>query len=81
MVKTNVYNNLRVNNFSIFDRWGNKLFNISNQYINKDTDDSFGWDGTFNGQAVNPGVYIYYIEIMDESGDISRFTGDITLIR
>jgi gliding motility-associated-like protein len=81
MIKTNVYKNLRVLNFSVFDRWGSQLFHKANQYINKQTDDNFGWDGTFNGQAVLPGVYIYYIEIEDENGERSIFTGDITLIR
>lgn len=42
-----------LNSFEIFDRWGTKVFetNIPQQ----------GWDGNFDGQAVNSGNFIYKI--------------------
>lgn len=55
---------------SIFDRWGNHIYNnslISNY---------FGWDGTFNGKFCEEGVYIYKIMIKNEI-----LTGTVTLLR
>jgi gliding motility-associated-like protein len=40
--------------FEIFDRWGERLF--STKDINE------GWDGTFKGEVVMPGVYVYKAE-------------------
>ncbi len=40
--------------FEIYDRWGGKMWTT----INKNET----WDGTFNGQAVNPGMYIYKVK-------------------
>jgi len=37
--------------FEIFDRWGGKVFTAADRF------DS--WDGLFNGQPVNPGMYLY----------------------
>jgi gliding motility-associated-like protein len=40
--------------FEIYDRWGGKMWTAINK---TDT-----WDGTFNGQLVNPGMYIYKVK-------------------
>lgn len=40
--------------FEIYDRWGSKVFVTS--------DFNAGWDGMFNGQKVNPGMYLYKIK-------------------
>ncbi|MCB0564499.1 MAG: gliding motility-associated C-terminal domain-containing protein [Phaeodactylibacter sp.] len=67
-----------VKTFSIFDRWGNQLFlrtNIgSNDYPN-------GWDGTFKGRPVNPGVYVYFAEIVFRDGHSEVRSGDVSLLR
>ncbi|GIV34939.1 MAG: hypothetical protein KatS3mg031_2474 [Chitinophagales bacterium] len=39
----------------IFDRWGEKLF--------ESRDPSVGWDGTYHGELMMPGVYVYYLDI------------------
>jgi len=44
---------LDLKEFSIFDRWGNKVFTT--------TDKNTGWDGTVNGKKQNTASYIYYI--------------------
>ena len=46
-------------------------------------DPTFGWDGTFNGEDVEQGVYVFLIEITYVGGlnETDTFTGDITVIR
>jgi len=39
--------------FDVYDRWGGKIFST--------TDPDLFWDGSFNGNELNPGVYLYYI--------------------
>jgi hypothetical protein len=40
-----------------------------------------GWDGTFKGKELNPGVYIYWAEIEYQGGTTRILKGDVTLIR
>ena len=81
MVKTNSYDGVLVKNLSIFDRWGEAVFQLSDQWISSRSDDTAGWNGEFKGKSAMSGVYIYYMEIEDRDGQLLRFSGDITLIR
>jgi gliding motility-associated-like protein len=61
----------------IYDRWGAEVFRIENGKLN---DPAWGWDGNFRGQALNPGVYVYYASwILD--GEEYQLFGEINLIR
>jgi gliding motility-associated-like protein len=62
----------------IFDRWGNKVFQMLNFHP---SDFPQFWDGTFNGTLVNQGVYIYIIDYTDELGRKKQVKGDLTIIR
>ena len=42
-------------------------------------DPSYGWDGVFNGQICDPGVFIYFAEIIMKDGRIEKFKGDLTI--
>jgi hypothetical protein len=69
----------RILQMSVYDRWGNKVFNAENIELN---DPSVGWDGRFAGGDVLPGVYVYVVEIIDlGSTKRSVFSGDLTVIR
>ncbi|MBU0489704.1 MAG: gliding motility-associated C-terminal domain-containing protein [Bacteroidetes bacterium] len=59
--------------FKIFDRWGQIVFET--------TDPKIGWDGSFRGQPLDPGVFIYdaYLRFWDESHIEAH--GNVTLIR
>lgn len=61
---------------TIFDRWGNQMYRREN-YINVIGE---GWDGTFNGEELNPGVYVYLIEVL-ENDAILPFYGDVTIVK
>jgi hypothetical protein len=39
------------------------------------------WDGTFKGQKVQPGVYVYQLTYTNEKNEEVMLTGDITVVR
>jgi hypothetical protein len=71
-----------INFFRIYDRWGNLMYsrdNISPEvYQNSLTE---GWDGRFNGKFVDPGVYVYAMEVIFLDKKKILYRGDITVTR
>jgi gliding motility-associated-like protein len=57
----------------IFNTWGNKIIEL--------TDPSQGWDGTYGGKLVKPGVYYYVIQAKGSDGKVYKLSGDINIIR
>lgn len=67
-----------IKSFRIFDRWGNAVHEAFNF---KPNTPSSGWDGTIRGDKANPGVYVYYAEILFKDGETILYKGDVTLVR
>jgi gliding motility-associated-like protein len=64
-----------IREFSIFNRWGQKVYGISfMQQLDK------GWDGSFQGQQCDRGTYYYILSVQDPLGKESIKKGDITLV-
>jgi gliding motility-associated-like protein len=59
--------------FIVYSRWGQKIFESRN--LNK------GWDGTFRGSPVEPGVYVYHLRVEFTNSSEEKFKGNITLVR
>ena len=59
--------------FSIFNRWGEKVFST--------TEKDNGWDGKTGGRLQNSGSYIWIIKVKDKSGKLIQRKGLSTLIR
>lgn len=59
--------------FRIFDRWGEMVFET--------TDQNIGWDGTFRGKLLKPDTYDYYLEATCVQGEQKIIKGNVTLIR
>ncbi len=59
-------------NFSIYDRWGNLIYTSSNI--------SDSWNGEFNGNSVQPNVYVYCANLKWIDGRSTIKCGDITVI-
>ena len=57
----------------IFNRWGNLVYEY--------TDPGGGWDGTYHGRIVDPGVYYYVITALGSDGVKYKKRGDITILR
>lgn len=61
----------------IFDRWGKLLFELregSGTIIPL-------WDGRVRGEEVNPGVYVYSLQVVDAAGQVLQFSGTITVVK
>lgn len=59
--------------FKVFDRWGNKVFETSNQQE--------GWNGIYHGRKLNPAVFVYGLEAVCTNGKTIRMKGNVTLLR
>jgi gliding motility-associated-like protein len=68
----------RIHSLRIFDRWGELVFARATFLPNVPTE---GWDGTFKGKLVNPGVFVYKVELETRPGIIEILTGDVTVVR
>lgn len=68
----------RVLEFKVFDRWGELLFEAGDFQIN---DDTVGWDGNFRGKAMDPGVYVWVLQVQYMDGAKEVFKGNTTLVR
>ena len=64
--------------FRIFDRWGELMFELKDFAPN---DERIGWDGRYNGELLNSGVFVYYAEIEFTDGIKEIYKGDITIAR
>lgn len=59
--------------FSIFNKYGEKVFESQTQLI--------GWDGTFRGRDQNPGVFTWVLEYQFVNGKTGVMNGTTTLVR
>ena len=61
----------------IFDRWGELMYKAENLVTNAEEG---GWDGTFRGRNVLPGVYVFFAEVEVVPGKTVIIKGDITVL-
>ncbi len=66
-----------VNVFQVFDRWGELVFETTEFEINAD----IGWDGTFRGNPMPMGAYIWHAEVTFIDGVTEKYQGQTNLIR
>ncbi len=59
--------------FRVFNRWGEMVFETY--------DVSVGWDGSWQGEACAPAVFVYYLEGTCANGQEVLKKGNVTLIR
>lgn len=60
--------------FSIFDRWGEKVFFTEDPK-------STGWDGNYKGTPMDAGVFVYYLDAVLKDNTTVSLKGNITLVR
>ncbi|MFN8322866.1 MAG: lectin-like protein [Chitinophagales bacterium] len=58
---------------TVFNRWGEKVFDSNNTTI--------GWDGTYQGKDAYPGVYSYVANITFLDGENRKYKGTVTLLK
>ncbi|WP_052598390.1 gliding motility-associated C-terminal domain-containing protein [Aureispira sp. CCB-QB1] len=66
-------NNIARIDWTIYNRWGEKVFESNDQAI--------GWNGTFKGKTLPPDVYGYYLRCICDDGSELLTKGNITLLR
>jgi gliding motility-associated-like protein len=60
-------------NINIYNRWGALVYNSS--------DFDFNWDAHYKGAPLNPGVFVYVVEMyFDNQNDPVVIHGDVTLL-
>ncbi len=64
--------------FMIYDRWGELLF--AREYLSVN-DEAAGWDGSYRGRPVLPGVYVWYARVRMLDGTVLLKKGDVTVVR
>ena len=69
-----VYSNfIKSMEWVVYDRLGEKIF--------ESIDPAVGWDGTFQGQRVQPGLYVYYLRVVLITDEVISRQGNVTLVR
>ncbi|HZF99389.1 MAG TPA: choice-of-anchor L domain-containing protein [Chitinophagales bacterium] len=64
---------IRVYKLTVFDRLGERVFEAEGNQPE--------WDGSFKGQPVNTGTFVYYTEIEFLDGLVRREWGDVNVLR
>ena len=67
-----------IEQLSIYDRWGAKVYEINNISPNQI---QFSWDGTNNNKSVNNGVYVYHSSFVTTDGNVIERTGEVLVVR
>ncbi len=68
----------RIDRLEIYSRWGERLWVGTNLEPGNST---MGWDATFHGKKVLPGVYIWKASLRYIDGVVEGYVGDITVLK
>lgn len=68
----------RVVSFQVFDRWGELVYETTDAPLN---DSDYGWDGTYKGQDMNGGVFVWVAEVEFEDGERIVYKGSTVMIK
>jgi len=68
----------KINYFNIFSRWGETVFTRRDFLPN---DSAFGWDGIYNNELVNDGVFVFVAEVEFIDGVKIIYKGEVTIMK
>lgn len=68
----------RILDLSIYDRWGNQIFQRSDLLPGEE---DTGWDGTYRGDPLDPALFIYTARILMTSGHERLIKGEVLLMK
>ncbi|MBK8483518.1 MAG: gliding motility-associated C-terminal domain-containing protein [Saprospiraceae bacterium] len=70
-----------IRSLQIFDRWGNKVYLLENPDVSAGSINT--WNGRFGntGDLMNPGVFVYIIDVVFQDGNSIIYRGDINILR
>ena len=67
---------LQIKNLQVFNRWGNMVFEGMDLLPNNVQE---GWDGKYNGEIQNPGVFVWRAEVMLHDRKTVQLSGEVLL--
>ena len=67
---------VKIKSLQIYNRWGNLVFNGVDLVPNNVQE---GWDGKYNGELQNPGIFVWRAEIMLFDGKTEQLSGEVLL--
>ena len=62
----------------VYDRWGGLMYTRS--FFDIDDPNFIGWDGTMNGQQVNPGVFAWVAKVRFVDSEVINFSGSFVVL-
>ncbi|MFN4081315.1 MAG: hypothetical protein ACK4NS_10470 [Saprospiraceae bacterium] len=62
----------------VMSRQGDLVFSGEHIPVN---DPFSGWNGLIEGRPALPGVYVWYVELLLNNGDLAGYRGDVTVVR
>ncbi len=68
-----------IKHFAVFNRLGEVLYEKEHLSVAETTFD--GWDGTYKNVPAPPGTYVYYAEVVCDTGELFHYKGTVVLIR
>jgi len=71
-------NTAMIHSIRIYNRWGALILELPETLPNQSI---IGWDGTFKGEKVTSGVYIFTVDVSFVDGERTILSGDVTVIR
>ena len=90
-INADMDNVTHISDFRIFDRWGETVYTAPQTTIDVaggqsvggflPNDPAFGWDGTLNGERLNPQVFVYTATVHFRDGETFVYKGDFVLMR
>jgi gliding motility-associated-like protein len=69
---------IEILSYQIFNRWGGLVYEAQD-FSTLST--SLFWDGTFEGTLLNPGLYVYSIQLINGEGVEEQLGGEVILVR
>lgn len=67
-----------IDRLTIFNRWGNKVYDRGSMLLN---DETSGWDGTYQGAGVQPGIYTWAATFLREDNARFECGGTVMVVR
>lgn len=67
-----------IRSVTIYSRWGKLIFQRKNISI---SDRNNSWDGSYNGEQLPAGAYVYSVQTECEGGDVFEYRGTVMILR
>ncbi len=68
-----------IKSMKVFDRWGGLVFLNEEEFLIED--EKSGWNGMVNGNEIDPGTYLYTMNVEFIDGEVVLFSGEVNLMK